>query len=266
MSRKFIFGGSYASAFVYDVDAQNYFNANTAITLDADKLAINDFYLGLKADGIYTKLKAMYFPKWASAVNNKWNLLNPVDSNAAFRLSFIGGWTHALTGATPNGTNGYADTFFVPSANQTLNSNGLGMALRTNITETSADPVNMGAFLSIAQASTCLASNSQLTSRMNGGLTSSALVNKIGFYSAQRTSATVTTNYKDGSSVATSNSGGNLPTVNVYLGTLDIAGAPYASGYTKNEFIFAFMSDGLNAAENLNLYNRFNTLKTYFGL
>ena len=45
----------------------------------------------------------------------KYNLVNPVDSDAAFRLVFNGGWTHSSTGATPNGTNGYADTKFNPN-------------------------------------------------------------------------------------------------------------------------------------------------------
>ena len=40
----------------------------------------------------------------------KYNLVNPVDSDAAFRLVFNGGWTHSANGATPNGVNAYADT------------------------------------------------------------------------------------------------------------------------------------------------------------
>jgi len=42
---------------------------------------------------------------------HKWNLKDPRDNDSAFRLSFFGGWTHAATGAKPNGTTGYAKTF-----------------------------------------------------------------------------------------------------------------------------------------------------------
>ena len=47
----------------------------------------------------------------------KYNLVNPVDSDAAFRGVFNGGWTFSNQGATPNGTNGYMDTKLVPSTN-----------------------------------------------------------------------------------------------------------------------------------------------------
>lgn len=50
------------------------------------------------------------------AAQFKYNLVNPVDSDASFRLVFNGGWTHSSNGATPNGTNGYADTKLVPSS------------------------------------------------------------------------------------------------------------------------------------------------------
>jgi len=66
------------------------------------------------------------------AAQFKYNLVNPVDSDAAFRLVFNGGWTHSSNGATPNGTNGYADTKFNPSLNGQLNSAHLSYYSRTN--------------------------------------------------------------------------------------------------------------------------------------
>ena len=51
-----------AQAVLFDADALAYITANTAITSTADKNAINTFYSGLKSDGIYTKIKAMYLP------------------------------------------------------------------------------------------------------------------------------------------------------------------------------------------------------------
>jgi hypothetical protein len=49
-----------------------------------------------------------------TATTHKFNLRNAQDSNGTFRLTFIGGWTHAATGVLPNGTNAYADTSFRP--------------------------------------------------------------------------------------------------------------------------------------------------------
>ena len=104
---------SAAGGVTYDTDALAYFTANTSITSAADKNAINTFYLGLKSDGIYTKMKAMYLPIWGSAASSKWNLIN----NRTFDLSFTTGWTYSSSGITPNGTSAYADTFLIPSTN-----------------------------------------------------------------------------------------------------------------------------------------------------
>ena len=45
----------------------------------------------------------------------KYNLKDPRNLDAAFRQVFNGGWTYSKQGATPNGTNGYADTKLNPS-------------------------------------------------------------------------------------------------------------------------------------------------------
>jgi len=50
-----------------------------------------------------------------TANSHKFNLKNPVDSNAAFRLNFVGPWVHSSTGAKPNGLSTYADTFYIPN-------------------------------------------------------------------------------------------------------------------------------------------------------
>ena len=250
----------------YDVDAMAYFAANTAITSTLDKDAINAYFVGLKTDGIYSKIKAMYLPIWSSAANNKWNLKDPRDLDAAFRGVFNGGWNYASTGATPNGTTGYMDTFFVPSANQNVNSNGLGIALRTNTSETSSDPVHMGAYNGSGQASLIQATDA-LNTRVNSNIITNANATRIGFYSAQKTSAILTTNYKDGVSVSSGNSNGDLPSLKIFVGNISfITNIPYPVGYTKNEITFAFLSEGLNATENANLYASFNTLKTHFAL
>jgi len=46
----------------------------------------------------------------------KYNLKDPQDTDAAFRLKIFGTWTFTPTGAKPNGTNAYMDTNFNPQA------------------------------------------------------------------------------------------------------------------------------------------------------
>jgi hypothetical protein len=59
-------------------------------------------------------MKAIYPVVGGAAANHKYNLKDPRDLNAAFRLTFYGGITHSSNGMLPNGTNGYADTNLIP--------------------------------------------------------------------------------------------------------------------------------------------------------
>ena len=96
--------------------------------------AINNLVVGMKSDGIWTKMKAIYPFVGGTATAHKWNLKDPRDLDAAFRLVFNGGWTHSSTGATPNGTNGYADTKFNANTNLTNGNFHLSFYSRTNST------------------------------------------------------------------------------------------------------------------------------------
>lgn len=93
-----------------DADAQAFIDA--AMLTDATEVAagtqlITDF----KDSGIWNRSVAIYPMLGGSASSHKWNAKNPLDTNAAFRLSFSGGLTHSSNGILPNGTTGYADTF-----------------------------------------------------------------------------------------------------------------------------------------------------------
>jgi hypothetical protein len=199
-----------------------------------------------------------------TATTNKFNLKDPRDLDAAFRLVFNGGWTHSSTGALPNGTNGYADSKFVPSTHLGVNSNSLGYYSGTNLSETSSDPTNMGAFISVTQAMTLVKSNTALAGRLNGSGISYLTTTMRGLFSGSRQSSTLTDIYLNGSQVATGNSGGILPNNNVLLGTisLDPSSNPYGAGFVKNDFRFAYLADGLNDTETANLNTRVTTFQT----
>jgi hypothetical protein len=94
-----------------DPDAEAFLTA-AAITDATITSAVDTLVTDLKTANIWTKMKAIYPMVGGSATTHKWNLKNPLDTDAAFRLVFNGGWTHSSTGALPNGTNGYANTFF----------------------------------------------------------------------------------------------------------------------------------------------------------
>jgi len=94
----------------YDTDALAFFNA-AGITDLTQKVAVNQLVLDLKAYGIYTKINALYPFVGGTATTHKYNLKNPLDTDAAFRIVFSGGWTHDSNGITSDGTTAYARTF-----------------------------------------------------------------------------------------------------------------------------------------------------------
>lgn len=68
--------------------------------------------LTLGVNNLSTVFDALYPFIGGSSTTHKFNLVNPLDSDAAFRLLLSGGWTHGATGMDANGTNAYANTFW----------------------------------------------------------------------------------------------------------------------------------------------------------
>jgi hypothetical protein len=62
----------------------------------------------------------------------KYNLKDPQDTDAAFRLKIFGTWTFTPTGAKPNGTNAYMDTCLNALTHLTTSSGHLSYYSRTN--------------------------------------------------------------------------------------------------------------------------------------
>lgn len=90
------------------------FIAAAGITNPTQQNAITTLVTDLQDDGLWDNLLAIYPFVGGTSTAHKFNLKNAQDTDAAYRLVFSGGWTHSSTGALPNGTNGYADTFLNP--------------------------------------------------------------------------------------------------------------------------------------------------------
>ena len=98
----------------FDADALAFMTA-AYITDNTQKTAINTLVTDFKSSGIWTKMKAIYPFVGGSATSHKWNLKDPRDLDAAFRLVFSGGVTHSSNGVQFDGANGYANTKLIPS-------------------------------------------------------------------------------------------------------------------------------------------------------
>ncbi len=98
-----------------DADATA-FVAAAGITDNTEKEAICTLVTSLKSDSLWARMDAIYPFVGGTASAHKFNLINPLDTDGAYRLTFNGTITHSSTGALPNGANGYADTHFSPTS------------------------------------------------------------------------------------------------------------------------------------------------------
>ena len=255
------------SRFTYDPDALAFIQASS-IPNTSQKLAINKLVLDLKAYGIWGKMKAIYPMVGGSAFYHKWNLKDPRDLDAAYRLNFVGGWTHSAGGAKPNGTNGYADTFLV-SDTMALNSIHSSFYSRTNFTDNNYK-INLGYLRTTPDSFSDIALdwNGVSVFRLNNGgvyTSVSSGGNNQGFYTVSRTASNVIRAFKNGSIILNAADASNVTANNrsFYIGAGNNNGT--AQYFTPNECAFASLGDGLTNTEAANFYTAVQTFQVTLG-
>jgi hypothetical protein len=216
--------------------------------------ALNTFEAGLIANSLTTKFNAIYPFVGGNSTKHAYNFIN----TATYQLTFTGGWTHASTGALPNGTNAYANTGLIPSSVLTLNNAHFSAYLRTN--------TNAGVDVGCAIPGF----TSQLAGRLTGiyignihqTLNSTvANASSTGHYLASRTGATTNTGYKNGASILASTVVSTTrPSVNVYLSARNNNGT--ADNFSARELALASIGSGLTAGEVSTLYTLIQAFQT----
>lgn len=244
-----------------DPDAQSFITA-ASITDPTQQSAVNQLVIDLKGYSLWTKMKAVYPFVGGSAASHKWNLKDPRDLDAAFRLSFAGGWTHSANGALPNGTNGYADTFVKPATNLALNSTHLCYYSRTDI---SANQVEMGlaagndsCYLLYSYSGTGFKAINE-TQHTGGSVFSPT----NGLLIGSRTASNVVKYYHKGSLIdSLTTASGNVNNNKIFLACYNSTGLPGAALFSSKECAFASIGDGLNDTESANLYTAVQAFQT----
>ena len=263
----------------YDSSAVTYFTAYEGAGgsyTSGQKSAISAFYAGLKTDSIYSKLRAMWLFAGGNATNNKWNLVNPVDSNAAFRLSFVGTFTHASDGITAASTSGtYADPFINPnSLGWSLNDFAMGGFAKNNITDNSLARTIMGLASSSKEEGIYpnYVGNRWYYIDADGGhpVAVTSLSASSGFLVASRTSSTVLKGYRNGTQESSTQTTASIgSSVNATFSLFN-RNRPDANGRvydpTDQKMQFFFFSTGLTDSDVSNFYTRLTTLFTALGI
>lgn len=248
----------------------NYFQINTAQADGNSTRQIGSFYLWgaqLELGSTATTYQPIATTQQAFISNQfKYNLVNPVDSDAAFRLVFNGGWTHSANGATPNGTNGYADTKLVPSSVLLQDSTHLSYYSRTNI---SGNQAEIGAILQgdtrrIQMELRYLGNFASDQYNYSTGRVGVTNADSLGYYIGSRLNSTTHKAFKNNIQLGSTNTGAagliSAITHSIYIGaTNDNTSAQY---YSSKQTAFASIGDGLTDTEAANLYTRVQAFQT----
>ena len=245
------------------------------ITSSRQQRAVIELVRGLKHAQLWSKMKAIYPLVGGTATTHKFNLKDPRDADAAFRLTFSGGWTHSSNGADPNGTNAWANTF-LPHNTMAQNSIHIAYYIREDVR---AEQIDFGAIADTVGFN--VSPSIYIISRWNNGATGNdfyAVVNHTnsvaGMQTANsnsqalwivtRTASNAQKAYKNASGFVNNTQTSNTPSAsNLYLGACNVLGT--AAYFSARQTAFATIGDGLTDSDATNLYNIVQRYQTSLG-
>jgi len=245
-----------------DADALAFISA-TGITDDTQQYAIIALVNDLKTYGLWAKMKAIYPFIGGTASTHKFNLKDPRDLDVAFRLTFSGGWTHSSTGALPNGTTGFADTFYNLSLNSTTSNVSAGIYSRVNSILAGADFGGVDAgfngtqvFLKDLSSTTLFCANNFAT---NGS--GNFIADTRGLFVIIKENINSQKMFRNGTQIRQSATTGNTaPNVSVVLGAR--RSNVTVNNYNSREHSFTYFGDTLTATEITDLYTAVQAYQT----
>lgn len=244
----------------YDADAKKFIDSS-GITDTIQKRAINTLVVQLKDSSLWSTMICIYPLVGGTASTTKWNLKDPRDLDAAYRITWAGGWTFDTTGATANAINTSGDTHFKPTNWAFKDSVAFGGYVANN---TNADYAIMGVTNSSSQGFSLLPRSANMYAYTNTGYTfqGSGLVmtTAVGFSVATGLRRAVRM-YKNNNLVITTTSAADAVTLNINMkiGCSNVNGTDtYKSNYKIG---FVFISNYLTAAQVSTLTNIFNQFK-----
>lgn len=250
-----------------DADALAFLSA-AGITDATISSAICTLVTAMKANGTWAKMSAIYPMVGGTATTHKFNLKNPADTNAAFRLIFSGGWVHSSNGALPNGSNSSANTFFTPSVNASQNSHHISYYSRTNSNSTLAlAEIELGCVNSSSIGSILEIRTANITYfKINSGnpFISAADTDSRAFYIGNRTASNVVNGWRNSIKIANGTTASTtMISLNYILGAVNNNG--FTQYYSTKQCAFATIGSGLTDTEAAALYTTIQAMQTTLG-
>jgi len=248
-----------------DPDVINFIDV-TGITDSNIISAVCTLTTSLKNNGLWTKCNAIYPMVGGSPFSHKFNLKNPADTNAAFRILFSGGWVHSSDGALPNGTNSVANTYYNAITNGLQNSSHISYYSRTNsnLTEVEGGAANNSTNGVVLELRTANITYYRVNSGIGAGYISASDTDSRAFYLGNRTASNVINGWRNSVKIA---NGTVISTAlfngNYYFGALNQSGASIF--YSRKQCAFASIGTGLTDSEAALFYNIVQAFQTTLG-
>lgn len=260
---------------INDVDA-NAFIIAANITDSTQKSAIYRLVSDLKVTSIWNKFKAIYPMVGGSSFSCKWNLKDPRDLDAAFRLGLSGSATFSSTGAA-FASSGFAHTYLVPStslsqddthisyysrSNTTGSGGGFDCSMGVNSAGVQIYTSSLSMFLRYSNDAFIADHYSFPSSRISV----SSNLDSSGYYISTRVSSNDFRTYRNNTQIGSNiGAAGSIPNKEIFLGALNDFDNGFGTWLTNRECAFATIGDGLNPTQSSSLYTAVNTFQTTLG-
>jgi len=224
--------------------------------------ALSTFDTGLISNSLDSKFNALYPFVGGTSTTHKYNFFNALDTDAAFRLTFTGGWTHSANGALPNGVNAYANTFFNGNTQLVSSPSHISAYLRNTQTSNNVPIGARAAATFLWQINTI---NNDRMYYYSGSLGTELLVaitSEVGLFSASVASATSRKIYINGvlKNTKVTSIAIEYPSYNIYLGATNDTNS--AITLSSKEMAMATIGSSLSDAETTTFYNLVQALQT----
>lgn len=250
----------------YDTDAEIYMDAveTAGRTLSGtEKARINNLFVGLKADGIYTLLIDGIIPIWGSAAPSM------IPLKATHTFTAAGSPNFLSTGIDFNGSGQYVITSIIPATHLSTGNGSMFYYSQDNVTETNVDigvstGTNRFELLSKSTGPVILARAYNAST----GQVSATTTSSQGFSGVVRASTSDLRAFKDGAQLGSTNttaSGyGSSPTNAIYIGARNSEGT--AGLYSTKKCSAAFVLQGMTTTQVANFTTRVETFMDAMGI
>jgi hypothetical protein len=196
------------------------------------------------------RFKAVYPFVGGTEYSHKFNMINPSNTDSAFRLTFPNGMTHSVNGIQGNGINQYAETFLVPSTDLLRDSNHVSLYSKTesesvgNIIDFGGrEPVNLNNSFSLF-----IRYSGDLMSYDSPIRVSSPSSSSVGYFMGNRLDINTNKNFINGELITTNTNTNNfnLPNVSSWI----CGGRNGLGGFVFSPRLFSFVTIGYGINDN----------------